>query len=146
MPFLKKNGAVTGVIPRALVKKEVALTELTDLRVVDSMHERKALMVGLSDGFIAMPGGLGTIDEFVEVLTWLQLGIHEKPCGLLNVCGYFDTFIDFLGHIAREQFVQEDYLYLMLTSEDPQVLIEQFEHFQRPDIDKAAWALKMNGR
>lgn len=141
---LEREGAVTGVIPRALVDREVALTDLADLRVVDSMHQRKSLMADLADAFIAMPGGLGTLEEFVEVLTWLQLGIHEKPCGLLNVCGYFDRFIDFLGHIAREQFVQAEFLDLVLTSADPQALIEQLDRFRLPPIDKAAWALKMN--
>ncbi len=83
---LKQGGEVIGVIPQELVEKEVAFTELTDLRIVGSMHERKALMAELSDGFIALPGGLGTIEEFFEVLTWAQLGLHRKPCGLLNVC------------------------------------------------------------
>ncbi|HUW13230.1 MAG TPA: TIGR00730 family Rossman fold protein, partial [Anaerolineae bacterium] len=88
---LDAGGEVIGVIPRDLVDQEVAYTDLLDLRVVDTMHERKALMVELAQGFIALPGGLGTLEEFAEVLTWAQLGIHRKPCGVLNVCHYYDS-------------------------------------------------------
>ncbi|MEN4099329.1 MAG: TIGR00730 family Rossman fold protein, partial [Anaerolineaceae bacterium] len=102
---LAAGGEVTGVIPRGLVEREVGFTELNDLRVVESMHERKALMIELSDGFIALPGGLGTIEEFFEALTWGQLGLHQKPCGLLNVSGYFDHLVAFLDNVRAEQFV-----------------------------------------
>ncbi len=99
---LAKGGYVIGVIPRALVEKEVAHKHLTDLRVVGSMHERKATMAELSDAFIALPGGFGTMEEFVEVLTWSQLGLHAKPCGLLNVSGYYDPLLAFFRHAVRK--------------------------------------------
>ncbi|MCP4746030.1 MAG: TIGR00730 family Rossman fold protein [Desulfobacteraceae bacterium] len=140
---LDQGGEVVGVIPRALVEKEVAHTKLNDLRIVDSMHERKALMSELSDGFIAMPGGFGTIEEFVEILTWLQLGIHQKPCGLLNVNMYYDKFMRFLDHITGEQFVQEKHRNMVLADSNPKSLIEKFETFQPPAPDKTAWAQKM---
>ena len=92
------GGEVIGVIPRSLVEKEVAYRELHDLRIVESMHERKAVIADLSDGFVAMPGGFGTLDEFFEVLTWAQLGIHQKPCGLPNIAGYWNTLLVFLDH------------------------------------------------
>ncbi|HZD39243.1 MAG TPA: TIGR00730 family Rossman fold protein, partial [Terriglobales bacterium] len=95
---LELQGRVTGVIPDALVSQEVAHPGLSDLRIVRSMHERKAMMAQLSDGFIAMPGGIGTMEEFFEVLSWAQLGIHNKPCGLLNVAGYYQKLIEFLDH------------------------------------------------
>src|SRR5262245_55803245 len=95
---LDLKGHVTGVIPDSLVGKEVAHRGLSNLRVVGSMHERKALMAALSNGFIAMPGGIGTMEEFFEVLSWAQLGLHEKPCGLLNVCGYYDPLMQFIDH------------------------------------------------
>ena len=103
---LRLGGWVIGVIPHVLVEKEVAHTELSELRQVDSMHERKAQMAALSDGFVALPGGFGTIEELFEVLTWVQLGIHGKPCGLLNVQGYFDHLIRFLDHTVQERFVR----------------------------------------
>ena len=98
---LDLGGHVTGVIPDSLVNKEVAHRGLSELRIVQSMHERKAMMAELSDGFIAMPGGIGTMEEFFEVLSWAQLGIHRKPCGLLNTGGYYDRLIAFLDHSAR---------------------------------------------
>ena len=103
--MLRAGADVVGVMPRALVEREVAHDGLTELHTVDSMHERKALMAELSDGFIALPGGLGTLDEFFEVLTWAQLGFHEKPCGLLNVAGYFDRLLEFLDWSVAEGFV-----------------------------------------
>ena len=100
------GGQVTGVIPAALVAKEVAHNGLTDLRVVGSMHERKAAMADLAEAFIALPGGWGTLEEFFEVLTWGQLGLHQKPCGLLNARGYFDGLLSFVGHSIEEGFVR----------------------------------------
>lgn len=105
---LAAGGQVVGVIPRLLVQREVAYRDLPDLRVVESLHERKALMADLGDAFIAMPGGLGTLDEFFEVVSWAQLGIHQKPCGLLNVCGYYDRLIAFLDHAVEQQFVRRE--------------------------------------
>ena len=143
---LEKGGSVTGVVPRALVEREVVLTGLDDLRIVGSMHERKALMAELSDAFIALPGGLGTIEEFVEILTWAQLGMHRKPCGLLNVRRYWDPFIQFLSHVAGEQFIEEEHLDMVMIEDDPVVLLERFRHYTPPENDKAVWALRMNNR
>lgn len=140
---LANGGRVTGVIPKALAEKEVAFTELDDLRIVGSMHERKALMAELSDGFIALPGGLGTIEEFVEVLTWAQLGIHHKPCGLLNICQYYNKFIDFLDHITDQNFLGTGHRNMVLIDENPRSLLKKLESYQMPDIDKAAWALRI---
>ncbi len=141
---LEKGGSVTGVVPRSLVEREVVLTGLDDLRIVGSMHERKALMAELSDAFIALPGGLGTIEEFVEILTWAQLGMHRKPCGLLNVRQYWDPFVQFLGHVAGEQFIEEEHLDMVMIEDDPDVLIERFRYYTPPENDKAVWALRMN--
>ena len=140
---LEKDGNVIGVIPKALAEKEVALTELDDLRIVESMHERKALMAELSGGFIALPGGLGTIEEFVEVLTWAQLGIHQKPCGLLNVCQYYKKFSDFLDHVTDQNFLEKGHRDIVLVDDDPHALLTKFESYCPPSIDKAAWALGM---
>ena len=124
---LELNGHVTGVIPNSLVDKEVAHQGLSDLRVVDSMHERKALMAELSDGFIAMPGGIGTMEEFFEVLSWAQLGIHEKPCGLLNAGGYYDRLIQFLDHGVAQGFIKPEHRALMVVESDPGALLGRFE-------------------
>jgi len=124
---LELNGHVTGVIPDSLVSREVAHFGLTDLRVVGSMHERKALMAELSDGFIAMPGGIGTMEEFFEVLSWAQLGIHEKPCGLLNVRGYYDALIQFLDHAVTQDFIKPGDRRLLVVESEPARLLDQFE-------------------
>jgi uncharacterized protein (TIGR00730 family) len=124
---LELEGTVTGVIPSSLVSKEVAHRGLTELRIVGSMHERKALMAELSDGFIAMPGGIGTMEEFFEVLSWAQLGLHEKPCGLLNVSGYYDPLIQFLDHAVREDFIKPKHRALMLVDNQAAKLLDCFE-------------------
>jgi uncharacterized protein (TIGR00730 family) len=141
---LEAGGEVIGVIPEQLVKKEVAFTELANLHVVGSMHERKARMEELSDGFIALPGGLGTFEEFFEALTWAQLSIHHKPCGLLNVCGYYDQLIAFLDHAVGQQFVKAEYRAMVLVDKEPERLLEKFATYQPPKIDKAAWILQLN--
>jgi uncharacterized protein (TIGR00730 family) len=141
---LEAGGEVSGVIPEQLVKKEVAFTELADLEVVGSMHERKARMVELSDGFIALPGGFGTFEEFFEALTWAQLGMHQKPCGFLNVCQYYDKLIAFLDHAVEQQFVKSEYRTMVLVDEDAETLLRKFERYQPPKIDKAAWILALN--
>jgi len=141
---LEKAGEVIGVIPKGLVEKEVAFTGLADLRVVDSMHERKALMANLADGFIALPGGLGTIEEFFEAVTWAQLGIHPKPCGLLNVEHYFDRLTDFLDHTVNEKFVESEHRSMILMDEDPERLLQKFETYHPPIIDKAKWVLQLS--
>lgn len=124
---LELNGHVTGVIPDSFVTREVAHQGLTDLRVVQSMHERKAVMVELSDGFIAMPGGIGTMEEFFEVLSWAQLGLHEKPCALLNVCGYYDPLIQFMDHAVGEDFIKPKHRALLIVENEPVKLLDRIE-------------------
>jgi hypothetical protein len=126
---LEHGGHVTGVIPDSLVSKEVAHQGLSDLRVVQSMHERKALMAELSDGFIAMPGGIGTMEEFFEVLSWAQLGLHDKPCGLLNVAGYYDPLIQFLDHAVFDDFLKPKHRALLIVEKEPAKLLGRFEEF-----------------
>lgn len=123
---LDLGGHVTGVIPNTLVSKEVAHRGLSELRVVNSMHERKALMAELSDGFIALPGGIGTMEEFFEVLSWAQLGIHNKPCGLLNVSGYYDPLIEFLDHAVSQDFVKPKHRALLIVEHHPITLLDRF--------------------
>lgn len=133
---LAAGGQVIGVIPEALVAREVAHTGLTDLRVVASMHERKALMAELSDGFIAMPGGWGTFEELFEVLTWAQLGLHRNPVGLLNVEGYFDPLLAFLRHAVTEQFVRTEFDHLLRVADSPIELLDRFEAYEPPPLRK----------
>ena len=123
---LHAGGSVVGVIPQALAKQEVVHDGLTALRIVGSMHERKAVMADLSDGFIALPGGVGTLDEFFEMVTWAQLGLHRKPCGLLDVEGYFAPLLAFLDHAVKERFVKETHRALLLVAAEPQVLLDAF--------------------
>jgi uncharacterized protein (TIGR00730 family) len=125
--MLGLGGHVTGVIPDALVSQEVAHRGLSELRVVGSMHERKAVMAELSDGFIAMPGGIGTMEEFFEVLSWAQLGLHEKPCGLLNVSRYYDPLIAFLDHGVAQDFIKLEHRALMIVEAAPELLLDRFE-------------------
>jgi len=133
---LERGGEVIGVIPEDLVKKEVAHKGLSDLRVVGSMHERKALMARLSDGFIAMPGGFGTLDEFCEILTWAQLGLHRKPCGVLDVGGYFDLFLKFVDHSVAQGFVRAEHRDLILVERAPEALLDAFESYKPVNLDK----------
>lgn len=122
---LKERGEVIGVIPYALSSNEIAHQDLTELRYVPGMHERKAMMADLSDAFIAMPGGFGTLDEFFEILTWSQLGFHSKPIGLLNVDGYFDLLLAFIDHILQERFIQAKHHQLMVISSEPEMLLSE---------------------
>jgi uncharacterized protein (TIGR00730 family) len=124
---LELKGHVTGIIPNSLVSKEVAHLGLSDLRIVDSMHERKALMAELSDGFIAMPGGIGTMEEFFEVLSWAQLGLHEKPCALLNVAGYYDPLIQFLDHAVEQDFIRPKHRALLVVENDAARLLDRLD-------------------
>lgn len=133
---LERGGEVIGVIPEDLVKKEVAHKGLSDLRVVGSMHERKALMARLSDGFIAMPGGFGTLDEFCEILTWAQLGLHRKPCGVLDVGGYFGLFLKFVDHSVAQGFVRAEHRDLVLVERAPEALLDAFARCKPVDLDK----------
>jgi len=133
---LESGGQVTGVIPESLLAREVGHRELTDLRIVNSMHERKALMADLSDGFIAMPGGFGTFEEFCEVVTWSQLGIHAKPCGLLNVEGYYDSLLELFDHAVREGFLRKENRGLVLEDKDAAILLGKMALFVPPTADK----------
>lgn len=133
---LRLGGEVIGVIPEALVAREVAHTGLSELRVVSSMHERKATMADLSAGFVAMPGGWGTLEELFEVLTWAQLGLHRKPCGLLNVDGYFDPLLAFLAHARDEGFVRPEYERMLPTAAGAADLLDLFASYAPPAVGK----------
>jgi uncharacterized protein (TIGR00730 family) len=133
---LDSRADIIGVIPQALVDKELAHRGLGDLRVVGSMHERKALMADLADAFIALPGGYGTFEEFCEVLTWTQLGLHRKPCGLLNVAGYYDALLALFDHAVHEQFVRGVHREMVVAASDPATLVEDLLQFKMPLVDK----------
>jgi len=133
---LANGGEVIGIIPATLARKEVAHQGLADLRIVNTMHERKAQMAELSDGFLALPGGFGTLEELFEVVTWAQIGIHGKPCGLLNVSHYFDPMLSFLDHMLEERFVRPEHRSLILTEVDPANLLDLMEQFHSPVLDK----------
>ncbi len=134
--MMDELGDVIGVIPRMLVEREVANKALTDLRIVESMHERKALMAKLADGFVALPGGIGTLEEFFETWTWAQLGMHSKPCGLLNVAGYFDPLLTFLDHAVSEKFVRDVHRSMVVVERDPTALLARFESYEPPRVVK----------
>ncbi len=128
--MLAGGGEVIGIIPSVLRKREVVHENLSALHLVDSMHQRKAMMEQLADGFIALPGGFGTLDETFEILTWAQLGMHQKPIGLLNVNGYFDQLVAFLQHTASEQFVHSDQLQGLVVDDDPASLVARFGDYR----------------
>ena len=130
------GGTVTGIMPRALVEKEICHRGLTELRVVGSMHERKAMMAEMSDAFIAMPGGYGTFEEFCEALTWTQLGLHRKPCGLLNVDGYYDSLLALFDRAAGEGFLNAVYRGMVIADSDPERLVARLADCEVPAIDK----------
>ena len=128
--MLQQGGEVIGVIPKALAHKEIAHANLTELHVTQSMHERKMLMAELSDGFIALPGGIGTLEELFEIWTWAQLGFHQKPCGLLNVDNYYDALIQFLDHMQTEQFVKAHHHAMLMVEIDADSLLERFGSYK----------------
>jgi uncharacterized protein (TIGR00730 family) len=134
--IMAEGGAAIGVIPEALLRREVGHHGLTELHVVRSMHERKQLMADLSDGFIAMPGGYGTFEEFCEVITWSQLGIHPKPCGLLNVLGYYDALLAMFDHGVKEGFIHPQHRAMVLEDTDPGTLIDGMNAFVPPRAEK----------
>lgn len=138
---LDAGGEVIGVIPNHLAERKLAHTGLADLRVVGSMHARKALMAELADGFVALPGGIGTLEEWVEALTWAQLGLHRKPCGLLDVGGYYAPLIAFLEHAATAGFLGPEYREFVLVERNPDALLDRFTAYIAPEIDKARRAL-----
>jgi uncharacterized protein (TIGR00730 family) len=127
---LVAGGEIIGVIPRSLVAREIAHPGVSDMRVVGSMHERKALMADLADAFIALPGGIGTLEELFEVFTWAQLGLHRKPCALLNVEGYYDQLAEFLAHAVEERFLRDETRELLMVEERPAVLLERLKGFE----------------
>jgi hypothetical protein len=131
---LKLGGEVVGVIPKALSHKEIVHPHLTELHITESMHERKMQMAELSDGFIALPGGIGTLEELFEIWTWAQLGLHQKPCGLLNVAGYYDSLIQFLDHVLAEQFVRKDDHALLMVESNPDALLDRYINYQPPAV------------
>ena len=141
---IASGGKVIGVITQALLEQKVAFDGLSDLRIVKDMHERKSVMAELSEGFIALPGGYGTYEEFFEMLTWLQLGIHSKPCGLLNVNGYYDKLLEFLDHAVVEQFIHEPHRKLILASSQPGALLDQIINYRHVSFNKTEWALHLS--
>jgi uncharacterized protein (TIGR00730 family) len=126
---LSEGGEAIGVIPQSLVDREIAHLGLTDLHVVDTMHERKGLMADLADAFVALPGGLGTLDELFEIYTWAQLGMHRKPIAILNVEGYFDGIAAFLEHAVAERFVRADHREMLIVEEEPAPMLERLQSF-----------------
>jgi uncharacterized protein (TIGR00730 family) len=141
----EQGGEVIGVVPVGLSEKEIAYTDLPDLRIVQTMHERKSTMADLADGFIALPGGFGTLDEFFEIVTWGQLGLHRKPFGLLNVANYYQLMGTFMDHAVEEQFVLGGHRSMILLEEDPDKMIDRMEQYHVPEIDKKAWVAGING-
>ncbi len=133
---LAAGGDVIGVIPRALADREVAHTGVTDLRIVDSMHTRKAMMADLSDAFIAMPGGVGTFEEFFEAVTWTQLGLHRKPCGLLNAGGFYSPLAVFIDQAVSEGFIKPAHRAIIVIADDPARLLDQLGNVRLPDVPK----------
>ena len=133
---LRRGGQAVGVIPESLMCKELAHAGLTELHVTPSMHARKTLMAELADGFVALPGGIGTFEEIFEVWTWAQLGFHGKPCGLLNVAGYYDGLTVFLDHAASEQFVRADQRRMLVVETDPMALLDRFASYTPPALPK----------
>ncbi|KAA5610313.1 TIGR00730 family Rossman fold protein [Rhodovastum atsumiense] len=131
-----RGGEVIGVIPRSLVEKEVAHTRLSDLRIVDTMHQRKALMAELSDGFIALPGGIGTLEELFEVWTWAQLGHHGKPCALLNVNGFYTGLASFLDHIVDEAFLKPVHRNMLIVEQEVSPLLAALRTYEAPRATK----------
>lgn len=133
---LQYNGEVIGVIPENLVLREAALKEVTSLITVNSMHERKARMMELSDGFIAMSGGIGTLEEFFEVWTWAQLGIHSKPIGLLNTDNYFAGMIEFLSNSVRQEFLRKEIFEMIIIDDDAETMLEKMKNHNPPAVEK----------
>jgi len=133
---LAAGGEAIGVMPQALIDREIGHTGLTELKVVDSMHERKALMAELADAFIALPGGIGTLEELIEVYTWSQLGIHDKACGVLNVRGYYDGLATFLDHAVSEGFLRAQHRAVLSICADPSDLLDALAAYEPPRVSK----------
>lgn len=133
---LAAGGEAIGIMPQSIVDREIAHGGLTELRIVDTMHERKAMMADLSDAFIAMPGGFGTFDEFCEVLTWSQLGIHKKPCGLLNIADYYTPLLAMFDHAVAERFLREENRNLVLADDTVAGLIAKLQGYRTTSVEK----------
>lgn len=133
---LAGGGRVIGVIPELLQKKEQAHRGLTELHLVQSMHERKAMMMEKADGFIALPGGAGTLEEFFEVWTWAQLSMHQKPCGLLNIAGYYDALMQFVDHAVDEAFMRPQHRDMLVVESDPATLLDRYAIYEPPNVSK----------
>ncbi len=133
---LSEGGEVIGVIPRALWEREIGHRSLTKLHVVETMHERKAMMAELSDAFVAMPGGLGTLEEIFEIWTWAQLGLHRKPCGFLNVNGYYSPLIAFLDSAVTSGFVKAQHRAMAIVESDASVMLDRFASYEPPAAHK----------
>ena len=133
---LELDGKVHGVIPKVFEEKEIAHQGLTELHIVDSMHDRKTKMATLADGFIALPGGFGTLEELIEIVTWGQLRFHDKPCGVINVRGYFDQLLAFLDHAETEGFLRPENRKMLLCAPDAAGLIKMFGEYEAPQVEK----------
>lgn len=133
---LEAGGRVVGILPERLKAKEVAHLGLTELHIVATMHERKRMMSEMSDGFIALPGGAGTLEEIFETWTWAQLGFHAKPCGLLNIAGYYDKLAAFLDHAAQERFMREEHRAMLMIESSPAALLDRYAAYQPPTVSK----------
>lgn len=133
---LAAGGEVIGIIPRKMIARELAHQRVTSLIAVDSMHERKHKMAELSDAFIALPGGIGTMEELFEAFTWLQLDLHQKPVGLLNVAGYYDRLLDFLAHMQSQRFLKAEHLETLFVDENVETLLDRFARFDHKPIGK----------
>ena len=132
---LLEGGTVIGVIPKSINSK-VGHKSLTELHVVENMHERKTKMFELSDGFIGLPGGIGTLEEIFEILTWAQLGFHSKPCGILNINGYFNQLLQFLEHSVHQQFLKEGHKNMLIVANEPEEILQKFKSYEAPKINK----------
>lgn len=131
---LEEGGEVIGVMPKLLIEREISHQHVTKLFIVESMHERKAKMAELADGFIALPGGPGTLEEFFEIFTWAQIGIHQKPLGLLNINHYYDPLLALFDHMVTEQFLQAKYRSMSIVDSDAKALLDKFETYQAPTV------------
>lgn len=132
--LLEEGGHVIGVMPSFLENREISHKNLSELIIVDSMHERKAKMADLADGFIVLPGGPGTLEEFFEIFTWAQLGLHQKPCGLLNINNYYDPLIALFNHMSEEQFLHKKYLTMALVDNEPKGILDKFNIYEPPTV------------
>ncbi|MVW71431.1 TIGR00730 family Rossman fold protein [Bordetella sp. 15P40C-2] len=133
---LAEGGRAVGIIPESLMRKEIGHRELTELHIVGSMHERKTMMAERSDGFIALPGGAGTLEELFETWTWAQLGMHQKPCGMLNIAGYYDQLAGFLDHAVQESFIRAEHRAMLIVEQQPSALLDRYAAYTPPTVSK----------